>query len=85
MSADEDLNLVGSQSLQPGSPIRGGSRSCGSIGNTIVITAICSSSSNSGGVFSQRDTHFRLSYATSDEKLARGLDVIGDLVRSPDG
>jgi aspartate aminotransferase/aminotransferase len=29
-----------------------------------------------GKVFSARDTHFRLSYATSDEKLARGLDKL---------
>jgi len=29
-----------------------------------------------GGVFSTRDTHFRLSYATSDEKLRKGLDIL---------
>jgi aspartate aminotransferase/aminotransferase len=29
-----------------------------------------------GGVFSTRDTHFRLSYATSDEKLKAGLDIL---------
>ncbi len=29
-----------------------------------------------GSVFSDRDTHFRISYATSDEKLAEGLDIL---------
>jgi len=29
-----------------------------------------------GSVFSQRDTHFRLSYATSDEKLQQGLEIL---------
>ncbi|MEI7836316.1 MAG: aminotransferase class I/II-fold pyridoxal phosphate-dependent enzyme [Planctomycetota bacterium] len=29
-----------------------------------------------GNVFSHRDTHFRLSYATDDATLARGLDVL---------
>ena len=29
-----------------------------------------------GNVFSTQDTHFRLSYATSDEKLARGLEIL---------
>jgi len=29
-----------------------------------------------GEVFSSRDTHFRLSYATSDEKLAAGLETL---------
>ncbi len=29
-----------------------------------------------GNVFSSRDTHFRLSYATSDDKLAQGLDIL---------
>jgi len=32
-----------------------------------------------GGVFSGRDTHFRLSYATSDEKLAQGLEILVSL------
>ncbi|MCC7204919.1 MAG: aminotransferase class I/II-fold pyridoxal phosphate-dependent enzyme [Phycisphaeraceae bacterium] len=32
-----------------------------------------------GHVFSERDTHFRISYATSDEKLARGLDILVEL------
>ena len=32
-----------------------------------------------GGVFSARNTHFRLSYATSDEKLAQGLDILTGL------
>ena len=32
-----------------------------------------------GEVFSSRDTHFRLSYATSDEKLARGLEILCSL------
>ena len=29
-----------------------------------------------GNVFSERDTHFRISYATTDEKLAKGCDVL---------
>ena len=32
-----------------------------------------------GSVFSGRDTHFRLSYATSDEKLAKGLEILASL------
>lgn len=32
-----------------------------------------------GSVFSNRDTHFRLSYACDDETLDRGLDVLIDL------
>jgi len=32
-----------------------------------------------GNVFSGRDTHFRISYATTDEKLARGLDILAEL------
>jgi len=34
-----------------------------------------------GNVFSARDTHFRLSYATSDEKLAEGLDILVNLAK----
>jgi len=34
-----------------------------------------------GKVFSSRDTHFRLSYATSDEKLAAGLKILLSLAR----
>lgn len=29
-----------------------------------------------GSVFSERDTHFRISYATDDEKLERGLKIL---------
>jgi len=32
-----------------------------------------------GKVFSPRDTHFRLSYAAGDEKLARGLEILRSL------
>ncbi len=32
-----------------------------------------------GNVFSARDTHFRLSYATSDEKLEKGLAILQEL------
>ncbi len=32
-----------------------------------------------GNVFSGRDTHFRLSYATSDEKLEKGLSILKEL------
>jgi len=34
-----------------------------------------------GNVFSSRDTHFRVSYATSDEKLAQGLEILVKLAR----
>lgn len=34
-----------------------------------------------GGIFSQRDTHFRISYAASDETLARGLEILSRLAR----
>ncbi len=34
-----------------------------------------------GNVFSERDTHFRISYATSDEKLAEGLKILARLGR----
>ena len=29
-----------------------------------------------GNVFSERDTHFRISYATTDEKLKEGVEVL---------
>ena len=32
-----------------------------------------------GSVFSTKDTHFRLSYATSDEQLAKGLEILASL------
>ena len=32
-----------------------------------------------GSVFSTEDTHFRISYATSDEKLRRGLEILVEL------
>lgn len=34
-----------------------------------------------GSAFSTRDTHFRISYATDEQNLARGLDVLVDLMR----
>jgi aminotransferase len=34
-----------------------------------------------GGVFSSKDTHFRLSWATDERNLARGLDVLVDLLQ----
>jgi aspartate aminotransferase/aminotransferase len=34
-----------------------------------------------GNVFSTRDTHFRISYATSDEQLAKGLEILVRLAR----
>jgi aspartate aminotransferase/aminotransferase len=34
-----------------------------------------------GNVFSQRDTHFRIAYTVSDEKLARGLEILVRLAR----
>jgi aspartate/methionine/tyrosine aminotransferase len=33
-----------------------------------------------GNVFSERDTHFRISYATTDERLAKGCQILSDLV-----
>lgn len=33
-----------------------------------------------GNVFSSQDTHFRISYATTDEKLVQGCDVLCSLV-----
>jgi aspartate aminotransferase/aminotransferase len=32
-----------------------------------------------GNVFSERDTHFRISYATSDEKIQRGIEILKKL------
>lgn len=34
-----------------------------------------------GNVFSARDTHFRVSYAASEETLARGVDILNRLCR----
>jgi aspartate aminotransferase/aminotransferase len=34
-----------------------------------------------GNVFSSRDTHFRLSYATTDGQLAKGLDILVKLAK----
>jgi aspartate/methionine/tyrosine aminotransferase len=34
-----------------------------------------------GGIFSQRDTHFRISYAASEATLERGLEVLKKLAR----
>jgi aspartate aminotransferase/aminotransferase len=33
-----------------------------------------------GNVFSDRDTHFRISYATTDEKLRQGCEILCSLV-----
>ena len=33
-----------------------------------------------GNVFSEKDTHFRISYATSDEKIRRGAKILCSLV-----
>jgi len=32
-----------------------------------------------GNVFSEKDTHFRISYATSDDKIQRGIEVLRSL------
>lgn len=32
-----------------------------------------------GNVFSEKDTHFRISYATSDEKISRGIEILRSL------
>mgnify|MGYP001188214114 CR=1 FL=1 len=34
-----------------------------------------------GNVFSQRDTHFRISIATDEERLAQGLAILSELMR----
>lgn len=34
-----------------------------------------------GSAFSQRGTHFRLSFAASDEKLSQGLEILNELAR----
>jgi hypothetical protein len=36
-----------------------------------------------GKVFSHRDTHFRLSFATAEPLLREGLGILADLMRSP--
>jgi aspartate aminotransferase/aminotransferase len=36
-----------------------------------------------GGVFSGRDTHFRISYAASDDTLRRGIDILRRLADRP--
>jgi aspartate aminotransferase len=33
-----------------------------------------------GNVFSEKDTHFRISYATTDEKIQKGIDILCSLV-----
>jgi aspartate aminotransferase/aminotransferase len=35
-----------------------------------------------GNIFSQRDTHFRISYAAEDSVIERGIDVLRQLARS---
>ncbi len=34
-----------------------------------------------GAAFSSRDTHFRISYATREDKLREGLEILADLMR----
>ncbi|MFM9063047.1 MAG: aspartate aminotransferase, partial [Pirellula sp.] len=34
-----------------------------------------------GNIFSKRDTHFRISFAASDEMLDRGIEVLRKLAR----
>jgi aspartate/methionine/tyrosine aminotransferase len=36
-----------------------------------------------GGIFSGRDTHFRISFAASESTIERGIDVLAKLKRSP--
>ena len=33
-----------------------------------------------GNVFSEKDTHFRISFATTDEKIRQGVDILRGLV-----
>ncbi len=35
-----------------------------------------------GGAFSGRDTHFRISYAASDDTLARGIEILRKLAKA---
>ena len=37
-----------------------------------------------GSIFSARDTHFRISYAASDDTIDRGLEVLRRLATQPD-
>ena len=32
-----------------------------------------------GSVFSERDSHFRISYATSDAQIMRGIEILKSL------
>jgi aspartate aminotransferase/aminotransferase len=32
-----------------------------------------------GGIFSQKDTHFRISYATTDDKIKKGIEILSSL------
>ena len=34
-----------------------------------------------GNVFSERDTHFRISYATTDDRLRQGCEILCGLVK----
>ena len=34
-----------------------------------------------GGIFSTRDTHFRISYACDDAVLTKGLDILVELAK----
>jgi len=36
-----------------------------------------------GNIFSRRDTHFRISYAASDETIERGIEVLRKIARGP--
>lgn len=37
-----------------------------------------------GNIFSQKDTHFRISYAASDETINRGIEALCKLAKDPD-
>ena len=34
-----------------------------------------------GNVFSEQDTHFRISYATTDEKIEQGIEILNRLAK----
>ena len=54
----------------------------GETGTEFVERAIASNVlTTPGNVFSRQDTHFRISYATDDAKLARGLHILVGLAR----
>jgi len=46
---------------------------CEAIGKSLLVIP--------GSVFSERNTHFRISYAASDDALKRGVEILNELAR----